>query len=54
MTKTKRSKKTFPSLLETSDSFSENCKVVYESFLKRGFSSEQSFKLLLVVIEMGS
>jgi hypothetical protein len=31
--------------------YAENCKVIYESFLKKGFTTEQSFQLLLKLID---
>lgn len=35
---------------EQADTVAENYKKIYESFLKKGFTSEQSFQLLLAVL----
>ena len=46
-----RKPKPVQSTSEISDAFAENCRVVFESFLKKGFTSEQAFQLLLLVLK---
>ena len=49
--KTKEIKKDVGLSFEDNTSiYAENCKVIYESFLKKGFTIEQSFQLLLKLI----
>lgn len=37
-------------IVEQADNVAENYRKIYEAFLKKGFTSEQSFQLLLAVL----
>jgi hypothetical protein len=52
MRKTKETKKDVVLSFEDNTSvYAENCKIIFESFIKKGFTSEQAFQLLLKLID---
>ena len=46
----KKTKKIVANSDEAVEEFAETMKIIYESFLKKGFTTEQSFRLLVLVM----